>query len=116
MTITGEVAAQLFAATTGSYADFIVKLIDVYPENAQANAWEAEAGSKPGEYARSLNGYELPIAMGVRRGRYLASYERPTPLVPNKPTEWQIPLRDHDHVFLKRAPDYGPGAINVVFR
>jgi len=99
--ITGEVAAQLFAATSGTDADFIVKLIDVYPENAQSNAWEPEAGPKPGEYARSLNGYELPIAMEVRRGRYLASYEHPSPLVPNKPTEWQIPLRDHDHVFLK---------------
>jgi putative CocE/NonD family hydrolase len=101
LTITGEVAAQLFAATSGTDADFIIKLIDVYPENSQANAWEAEAGPKPGEYARSLNGYELPIAMEVRRGRYLASYERPSPLVSNKPTEWKIPLRDHDHVFLK---------------
>jgi putative CocE/NonD family hydrolase len=99
--VTGEVAAQLFAATSGTDADFIVKLIDVYPENAQANAWEADAGPKPGEYAHSLNGYELPVAMEIRRGRYLASYEHPSPLVPNKPTEWKIPLRDRDHVFLK---------------
>jgi putative CocE/NonD family hydrolase len=101
LTITGEVAAQLFAATSGTDADFIIKLIDVYPENAQPNAWEADAGPKPGEYARSLNGYELPVAMEVRRGRYLASYEHPSPLVANKPSEWKIPLRDHDHVFLK---------------
>jgi hypothetical protein len=39
--------------------------------------------------------------MEVRRGRYLASYEKPSPLTANKPTEWNIPLRDHDHVFLK---------------
>jgi hypothetical protein len=39
--------------------------------------------------------------MEVRRGRYLASYERPRPLVPNKPIEWPVPLRDRDHVFLK---------------
>jgi uncharacterized protein len=52
-------------------------------------------------YAQSLNGYELPIAMEVRRGRYLTSYEKPHPLTPNKPTQWNIPLRDHDHVFLK---------------
>jgi uncharacterized protein len=51
-----------------------------------------------------LNGYELPIAIEIRRGRYLASYEHPSPLVPNKPTEWQIPLRDRDHVFLKGFP------------
>jgi len=101
LTITGEVAADLFAATSGSDADFVVKLIDVYPEDAQANAWDAEAGPAPGQYARSVNGYELPIAMEVRRGRYLASYERPRPLAPNTPIEWHIPLRDRDHVFLK---------------
>ena len=101
LTITGDVAAELFASTSGTDADFIVKLIDVYPENAQKNAWNPDAGPKPGQYAQSLNGYELPIAMEVRRGRYNTSYEHPTPLPPNKPVEWKIPLRDHDHVFLK---------------
>ena len=101
LTITGEVAAQLFASTSGTDADFIIKLIDVYPEDAQTNAWDPDAGPKAGEYARSLNGYELPIAMEVRRGRYLKSYEQPRPLRPNTPIEWKIPLRDHDHVFLK---------------
>ena len=48
-----------------------------------------------------MNGYELPIAMDVRRGRYLASFERPQALVPNTPRLWHVPLRDHDHVFLK---------------
>jgi uncharacterized protein len=101
LTITGPLAAHLFASTSGTDSDFVVKLIDVYPENAQKNAWNPEEGPKPGQYAQSLNGYELPIAMEVRRGRYLESYETPHPLAPNKPTEWTIPLRDHDHVFLK---------------
>ena len=101
LTITGAVAADLFASTSGSDADFVVKLIDVYPEDAQPSAWDPEAGPRPGEYARSMNGYELPIAMEVRRGRYNASYEQPRPLVPNTPLEWQIPLRDRDHVVLK---------------
>ena len=48
-----------------------------------------------------MNGYELPIAMEIRRGRYNSSYEHPRPLVANAPTEWKIPLRDRDHVFLK---------------
>jgi predicted acyl esterase len=39
--------------------------------------------------------------MEVRRGRYLTSYEKPHALIANKPTEWNISLRDHDHVFLK---------------
>jgi putative CocE/NonD family hydrolase len=101
ITVTGELSATLFASTSGTDADFVVKLIDVYPENAQPNAWNAGDGPAPGAYARSLNGYELPIAMEVRRGRFLASFETPHPLVPNKPTEWTVPLREHDHVFLK---------------
>jgi putative CocE/NonD family hydrolase len=99
--VTGPLAADLFASTTGTDSDFIVKLIDVYPQDAQKNAWPPEDGPMPRQYAQSLNGYELPIAMEVRRGRYLASYEKPSPLTSNKPTEWNIPLRDHDHVFLK---------------
>jgi putative CocE/NonD family hydrolase len=101
VTITGEVRADVFFSTTGTDADLVVKLIDVFPEDAQSNAWDPEAGPAPGAYARSMNGYELPIAMDVRRGRYLASFEHPQALVPNTPRLWNIPLRDHDHVFLK---------------
>jgi putative CocE/NonD family hydrolase len=101
LTVTGPLEANLFASTSGSDSDFVVKLIDVYPQNVQKNAWNPDEGPKPGEYAQSLNGYELPVAMEVRRGRYLKGYEKPQALPPNKPTEWNIPLRDHDHVFLK---------------
>ncbi|HEX4021154.1 MAG TPA: CocE/NonD family hydrolase [Acidobacteriaceae bacterium] len=101
ITITGPLAADLFASTSGTDSDFVVKLIDVYPQDAQKNAWDPDAGPKPGQYAQSLNGYELPIAMEVRRGRYNTSYEHPKALPANKPVEWKIPLRDHDHVFLK---------------
>ena len=101
LTVTGPLAANLYASTSGTDSDFVVKLIDVYPQDAQKNAWSPDEGPKPGQYAQSLNEYELPVAMEVRRGRYLASYEKPSPLTPNKPTEWNIPLRDHDHVFLK---------------
>jgi len=100
LSVTGSVAANLFASTSGTDADFVAKLIDVYPQDAQKNAWNPDEGPKPGQYAQSLNGYELPIAMEVRRGRYLTSYEHPSPLAPNNPIEWNIPLRDHDHVFL----------------
>ncbi len=101
LTITGPLAADLFASTSGTDSDFIVKLIDVFPQDTQNNPWKPDEGPKPGQYAQSLNGYELPIAMEVRRGRYLTSYETPHPLAPNKPTEWNVPLRDHDHVFLR---------------
>lgn len=101
VTMTGPLAADLFASTSGTDSDFVVKLIDVYPQDAQKNTWNPDEGPKPREYAQSMNGYELPVAMEVRRGRYLASYEKPHALTPNKPTEWNVPLRDHDHVFLK---------------
>jgi uncharacterized protein len=101
LTITGPLEANLFASTSGTDSDFVVKLIDVYAENVQKGSWDGEEGPKPGQYAQLLNGYELPIAMEVRRGRYLTSDEKPHALTPNKPTEWKIPLRDHDHVFLK---------------
>ncbi len=99
--VTGPLSAELFASTSGNDSDFVVKLIDVFPENAEKNPWKPEEGPKPGQYAESLNDYELPIAMEVRRGRYLESFETPRPLTPNQPAAWHIPLRDHDHVFRK---------------
>ena len=101
LVVTGELSAQLFASTSGTDADFVVKVIDVYPDNAQPNGWDAGDGPAPSQYARSLNGYQLPIAMEVRRGRYNQSFEHPRPLPAGKPTEWTFPLRDHDHMFLK---------------
>jgi uncharacterized protein len=99
--VTGALSATLFASTSGTDADFVVKLIDVYPDNAQPNAWSSDEGPAPGAYARSLNGYQLPIAMEVRRGRFNTSFETPHALAPNTPSEWTIPLREHDHVFRK---------------
>ena len=101
VTVTGELMADLFASTTGTDSDWVVKLIDVYPENAQPRDIEKEGPYKPGEYAKSLNGYELIIAAEVVRGRYRKSFERPSPVVANAVTEYKIPLRSHDHVFLK---------------
>jgi putative CocE/NonD family hydrolase len=99
--IAGPVSAELFASTSGTDSDFVVKLIDVYPEDAQKPDWSTDDGPKPGDFAKSMNGYELPIAMEVRRGRYLDSFETPHALTPDKPTRWDVPLRDRDHVFLK---------------
>ncbi len=96
LTVTGTITASLMASTSGTDSDFIVKLIDVFPED-----YEKAPPQTAGAYARQLGGYELPIAMEVRRGRYLESFEKATPLVPDKVVDWTIPLRDHDHVFRK---------------
>jgi putative CocE/NonD family hydrolase len=101
LVVTGPLAAHLFASTSGTDSDFVVKLIDVFPEDAQKSTWDPDAGPKPGQFSQSLNGYQLPIAMEVRRGRYLDSFEVPHAVAANQPRDWEIPLRDHDHVFLK---------------
>jgi putative CocE/NonD family hydrolase len=95
VTITGPVEARLFAGTTGTDSDLVVKLIDVLPDDYE----KAPENPKLGDYTRSLNGYELPIAMEVKRGRFLASETDPRPLTPGQVVAWNFGLRDHDHVF-----------------
>lgn len=87
MTVTGKVMAHIFASTTGTDADFIVKLIDVYPAFDSSN--------------RSMSGYQLPVAMEVIRGRFRKSFSQPSPLVPGKAEEFIIDLHDINHRFLK---------------
>ena len=95
VTVTGPIEARLFAGTSGTDSDMVVKLIDVFPDDYE----KPPADPKPGDYTKSLNGYELPIAMEVKRGRFLASETDPQPLVPGKVVAWNFGLRDHDHVF-----------------
>ena len=83
-TVTGDVMADIFAATTGSDADWVVKLIDVYP------------GSAPGK-----NGYELMVASEILRGRYRKSFTVPEPVEPGAVNEYKWSLHGVDHTFLK---------------
>ena len=99
--VAGDLMADLFASTSGTDSDWVVKLIDVYPENYEPKDLDKEGGPAPGQYGKSLNGYQLMIAGEVMRGRFRNSWERPEPLVAGKITEFKIPLRSHDHVFLK---------------
>ncbi|HEX2695675.1 MAG TPA: CocE/NonD family hydrolase [Acidobacteriota bacterium] len=85
--VTGDVSARLFASTTGTDADWVVKLIDVYPEDV------------PGDPA--MGGYQLMIAGEVVRGRFRKGCERPEPVPAGKVEEYAIDLRQHDHRFLK---------------
>jgi putative CocE/NonD family hydrolase len=87
LTVTGKIIAHIFASTTGTDADWIVKLIDVYPDKDSSNLL--------------MSCYELPVAMEVFRGRFRKSFSNPEPLVPNKPEEFTIDLHDINHVFLK---------------
>jgi putative CocE/NonD family hydrolase len=87
VTLTGQVTAKLFAATTGSDADWVVKLIDVYPEKSDTE-W-------------NLSSYELMIADEIFRGRYRKSYEKPEAIIPGEITPFTIDLHTADHVFKK---------------
>lgn len=99
LVVSGKLEANLYASTSGTDSDFVVKLIDVFPEDAQGPAWNREAGPAAGQYGKLLNGYQLPIAMEVRRGRYLKGFEKSEPLQSGVPVLWNIALRDRDHVF-----------------
>jgi putative CocE/NonD family hydrolase len=97
VTVTGDIVADLFASTTGGDSDWVVKLIDVYPEDYQKIA-EADATKGAGPV---LNGYELIVADEILRGRFRNSLESPNPVTPNQVTEYKIDLHPNDHVFLK---------------
>ena len=87
VTVTGNLLAQLYAATSGTDADWVVKLIDVYPQ----------------EYKKELkmSGYELMIAADVLRGRYRKGFTKPEPATPGKVEQYDIDLHGIDHVFKK---------------
>jgi len=86
ITVTGSIIAHVFAATTGSDADWVVKLIDVYP----------------GQYKeKKMSGYELMIASEVFRGRFRKNFTTPEAITPNKPEEYTINLHQVNHTFLK---------------
>jgi uncharacterized protein len=87
LTIAGEVVAHLFASTTGSDADWIVKLIDVYPEDYPTD-WD-------------LAGFQLMVSNEVFRGRYRTSFEKPAPIEPGKVLEYTWSLHTQNYAFKK---------------
>jgi len=93
VTVTGRLIAKLFASSSGTDSDFIVKLIDVYPGNAADNT-PNPAGVRMGHFQMLLSGE-------VFRAKYRNSFSKPEPLVPNQPTGIEIDLRDKSHRFLK---------------
>jgi len=87
VTVAGDIVAHLFASTTGTDSDWIVKLIDVYPEKYATDP--------------KMGGYELMVADEVFRGRFRNSFEKPEPLVANQITPFAIGLHTNNHAFLK---------------
>ncbi len=84
--IAGQPIAHLLASTSGTDSDWVVKLIDVYPD---------EFASQP-----KMGGYQLMIAADIFRGRYRESLSNPKPITPDQPLLYQFALPTADHVFL----------------
>ena len=84
--ISGQPIANLIASTTGTDADWVVKLIDVFPD---------EVAGQP-----ELGGYQLMVAADIFRGRYRESLETPKPIAPGKPLPYRFALPTANHVFL----------------
>jgi uncharacterized protein len=84
--ISGRPEVHLIASTSGTDSDWVVKLIDVQPDQV---AEQAEMG-----------GYQLAVGMDVIRGRYRESFVKPTPIAPNKPLPYRFSLPPSNHVFL----------------
>ena len=87
LVLAGDVTARLQVSTTGSDADWIVKLIDVYPDDNPANS--------------KLGGYELMVANDVFRSRFRESFEKPKAMVPNRVTPITIDLHTQSYRFQK---------------
>jgi putative CocE/NonD family hydrolase len=84
--ITGQPIANLVASTSGTDSDWVVKLIDVYPDEVAGQA--------------NMGGYQLPVAMDIFRGRYRESLAAPKALEPGKPLTYRFALPPANHVFL----------------
>jgi uncharacterized protein len=93
MTLTGPLTADLFVSTTGTDADYIVKLIDVFPPETVAES--STAVKVP------LGGYQMLIRGEVFRGKYRNSFEKPEPFIPGNVTEVKFGIPDVAHTFRK---------------
>jgi putative CocE/NonD family hydrolase len=87
LTVSGRIVANLFASTSGTDSDWIVKLIDVYPEKYEADP--------------KMGGFQLMIAGDVFRARYRKSLEKPGPVAADSVLDYQINFPANDHVFRK---------------
>ena len=93
MTVVGPIKVDLFVATTGTDADWVVKLIDVFPDTAHnrgLNTREIEVG-----------GYQMLIRADIFRGKYRNSFEKPEAFVPDEVTKVSFTLPDVNHTFRK---------------
>jgi uncharacterized protein len=93
MVFAGPLKANLFVSTTGTDADWVVKIIDVYPNDAPDNQTTRKG--------MHMGGYQQMIRSEIIRGRYRNSYEKPEPFTPGKIETINLELQDILHCFKK---------------
>lgn len=93
VTIAGPVRASLFVSTSGTDSDWVVKLIDIYPDTEPSV--KAEAGEL------NLAGYQMLVGVQVMRGRYRKSFESPEAMTPGEATPISFDILDRFHTFKK---------------
>ena len=93
VTLTGPLTAGLFVSTTGTDADYVVKLIDVFPNDTK--------NSQDEEISVPMGGYQMLVRGEVFRGKFRNSFENPEAFVPGKVTEVKYELPDIAHTFKK---------------
>jgi putative CocE/NonD family hydrolase len=100
VTLAGPVIADLMVSLSSTDADFVVKLIDVFPDNAGYNDIDiyAETDAK---VPYPMGGYQMLVRAEIMRGRYRDSYSNPSAFVPGKPTEVKYTMPDVAHTFKK---------------
>ncbi len=91
ITIAGPIEVHLVGSTSGTDCDWVVKVIDVFPDTVQGSAW-----TKP-----PLGGYEMLVRGDVLRGKFRKSLSHPIPFIPNRPTDIDFSLQDAFHMFRK---------------
>ncbi len=94
VTLAGELMAKLNVSTTGTDADWVVKLIDVYPANEPNHPYMPNKNI-------TLGNYQQMVRSEVMRGRFRNSFEKPEPFVANQPTPVNVRLQDVLHTFKK---------------
>jgi putative CocE/NonD family hydrolase len=91
LTVAGPIQVELHVATSGTDADWIVKLIDVYPDDTP--------DPTPNPRGVRLGGYQQLVRGDVMRGKFRGSFEKPEPFVPDRPTLVKFALPDSYHTF-----------------
>lgn len=92
LTLAGPIVAKLWVSTSGTDSDFVVKVIDVFPD-------DAGRVTLPDGTEQEMGGYQMMVRSEVIRGRYREDYARPRPFSPGRPTEVEVPLQSVLHTF-----------------